>query len=273
MGLRPRWGDDLFARDGFLAGDDARRRAEWERAWRDPEVRAVIVARGGAGSYRLLPTAVLDEAVKQPRIFCGFSDPTFLHAELQTRRLVTFYGPMVAWDLAKGAGQPGGYDGDLFERLLLRGEPGGTLVAPGALPLRAGVAEGRLAGGCLSLISATLGTAEAPDFDGAIVVLEDEKETPYRLDRFLHHLRRAGAFRAARGIALGDFPQCEAEHPGTPSARQVIADFFSDFEGPVVWGFPIGHTAGINWTVPLGTWARLDGDGAQLEMLEPAVAD
>lgn len=271
LGLRPEHGEDLFARHLFLAGPDARRRAEWERVWSDPEIHAVLAARGGAGCCRLLPLPALAAARDRPRVFCGFSDLTYAHAALGRERLVSFYGPMVAWDLARGADAPGGYDADLFRRLLFEGEPGGEVAPEGAETLRPGAAEGRLAGGCLSLLAACLGTPEAPDFRDAVVVLEDEKEAPYRLDRFLRHLRRAGAFTGARGVVLGEFPECEPTPPDTTTAQQVLEEFFADFPGPVARGFPVGHTGRPNLTIPLGTWARLDGGARRLEMLEPAV--
>jgi muramoyltetrapeptide carboxypeptidase len=268
-GLRPEWDDGLFERHLFLAGTDARRRAEWERALVDPEIRGVFAARGGAGSYRLLPAPDgLAAAVRsRPRVFCGFSDLTFLHAALGRQRVVSFYGPMVAWDLAR----TGGYDEPLFRRLLFGAEPGGALAPAGVEALRPGRAEGPLVGGCLSLLSASAGTPEALDATGAIVLIEDEQEAPYRLDRFLHHLRRSGALAGARGVVLGEFPQCEPSPPDDTSARQVMAEFFADFPGPVVWGFPAGHTRRANLTLPLGTWARLDGDAGSLELAEPAV--
>jgi muramoyltetrapeptide carboxypeptidase len=115
-----------------------------------------------------------------------------------------------------------------------------------------------------------VGTSETPDFDGAIVVLEDESEFPHRVDRFLHHLRRAGSFRGARGFVLGDFPDCDPKPGTTVTVRDVLLDFFGDFPGPVAWRFPIGHTPRPNLTIPLGTAARLDASSSALEMLEPA---
>jgi muramoyltetrapeptide carboxypeptidase len=273
LGLRVEWDEGIFERHLFFAGSDSRRRAEWDAAWSDSTSAGIIAARGGSGASRLLPWASLDAARRRPRVFSGFSDMTFLHGALSSRRMVSFYGPMVAWDLARGDGAPGGYDAALFRRLLLEGAPGGTLAPPGAETLCPGTAEGRLAGGCLSLLSACAGTPEAPDHEGALVILEDEKETPYRIDRFLHHLRRSGAFAGARGIVLGEFPECESEAPETTTVRDVLADFFSDFPGPVVWRFPIGHTRGVNLTIPLGTWARLDGDSGRLDLMEEACVE
>src|SRR5262245_15343514 len=202
LGLRPAWDPSLLERWLFYAGSDERRRAEFERAFSDPDAAGVIAARGGGGAARLLPLPFLDKLDGRPRAFSGFSDLTFLHQAFQSRKIVSFYGPMVAWDLARGDGAEGGYDGALFRRLLLNGEPGGVVTPGGVEVLRSGRAEGRLAGGCLSLLSACVGTAETPDWGGAIVVLEDESEFPHRVDRFLHHLRRAGSFQGARGVVL-----------------------------------------------------------------------
>lgn len=276
LGLRPRWEEGLLEKHWFFAGEDARRRREWERAWQDPEIRGVFAARGGGGACRLLPLEPSPEATAvgngDARVFCGFSDLTFLHAVLQARRRVSFYGPMVAWDVARGDGAPGGYDADLFRRLLFEAEAGGKISPAGVEALRPGVAEGRLAGGCLSLLSVCVGTPEAFDLRDTILVLEDEMEAPYRLDRYLHHLRRSGSLAGVRGVVLGEFPDCPPTPPDTTTAEQVLADFFSDFPGPVVRGFPVGHTRRPNLTIPLGTWARLDAGAGSLELLEPAVA-
>jgi len=270
LGLVAEFDDSLFDRRLIFAGTDARRRAECERAFADPEARAVFAARGGGGTARILPIDALDALRDRPRAFSGFSDLTILHQAMAARRLVSFYGPMVAWDMARAEGAAGGYDEALFRRLLLDGEPGGPIAPAGIEFLRGGAAEGRLAGGCLSLLSACVGTPESPVFDGAVVVLEDENEYPHRVDRFLHHLRRAGAFRGACAVILGDFPGCEPK-PGTGmTVRDVLLDFFADFEGPVAWGFPIGHTPRPNLTIPLGTRARLDDGPGALDLLEAA---
>lgn len=270
LGLVPEWNESLFDRRMFFAGTDERRKEEIERAFADRDRAGVFAARGGGGAARLLPLRSLDAMVERPCVFSGFSDITYLHQALAKRRLVSFYGPMVAWDLAKGDGAEGGYDGVLFRRLLMDGEPGGPLSPPGVESLKPGRAEGRLMGGCLSLLSACVGTPVAPDFEGAIVLLEDENESPNRVERFLTHLKQAGAFAGARGFALGDFPGCDPKPGTTTTVREVLEDFFADFAGPVCWGFPVGHTAHPNLTMPLGTQARLDAGDGVLDLLEPA---
>jgi muramoyltetrapeptide carboxypeptidase len=244
---------------------------ERNEAWSDPEARAVWAARGGAGAIELLPDAGRDLPADRRLVFCGYSDLTYLHALLQRRRVVTFYGPMVSFEMARGDGAEGGYDGALLRRLLFQGEPGGPISGPAVATLCGGVAEGRLTGGCLSLLSTLAGTPEALDTDDAVLFLEDEKEPPHRLHRYLHHLRRTGAFANVRAVVLGQFPESEPVPAGGPSARQVLREFFADFPGPVLWGLPIGHTTGPLVTLPYGVWARLDGDAGVLDLLEPAV--
>ncbi len=269
LALRPRWRDDIFDRSSFVAGSVKRRRREWLEAWRDDSVRGVIAARGGAGAAQILPLPDAALYTDHARIFCGFSDLTFLHADLQSQRLVSFYGPMVAWDLAHGDSD--GYDRDLFRRLLFDGEPGGVISPAGIEGLRPGRGEGRLAGGCLSLLSALMGTPQNLDLRDTILLIEDEKEYPHRVDRYLHHLRRAGAFEGVRGVVLGEFPECDSGRPGEADITRVMQDFFGDFPGPVLMRVPFGHTSSANLTLPLGTWARLDGDRGTLELLESAV--
>ena len=112
---------------------------------------------------------------------------------------------------------------------------------------------------------------EAPDLEDTVLLLEDEKEAPYKVARYLKQLERGGAFRAVRAVILGEFPQCTPEPADSPPVRSVVQRFFADFPGPVLWGFPAGHTSRPSLTLPLGTWARLDGGAASLELLEPSV--
>jgi len=271
-GLRVRLRSDIGERDGAFAGTRVRRLREWMEAWNDSEARAVWAARGGAGAIEMLPEAGLHLPADRRLVFCGYSDLTYLHAVLQRRRMVTFYGPMVSFELARGDNVEGGYDGSLLRRLLFTGEPGGPVSGPQVATLRGGVAEGRLTGGCLSLLSTLVGTPNALDTDDAVLFLEDEKEPPHRVHRYLHHLRLAGAFSNVRAVVLGQFPECEPGTAGGPSAWEVARAFFADFPGPVLWGLPIGHTKAPLVTLPYGVWARLDGDAGVLDLLEPAVA-
>jgi len=138
--------------------------------------------------------------------------------------------------------------------------------------LNAGVAEGVLLGGCMTLVETSLGTPWELDTSGAILLLEDRGMKPYQVDRGLMHLKQAGKLKNVRGIILGEFPESEPPIAGGPTVREVCQRILGELGVPLVWRAPIGHTSRPVLTLPLGVRARLCASGAgQLEILEPAV--
>jgi len=277
LGLDVRLGASVLARERYFAGNDTRRALDLVSLWARKDVAAVFCARGGYGTARIVDVLTPAFLRRHPKIFCGFSDITTLHAACARAGLVSFYGPMVAWDLAHGpAARPrsraaavrlasataisrsGGFDEACFRAVLMEAEAGVVIGSAAAEPLVRGRATGRLAGGCLSLLVATLGTPEEVDTRGTILVLEDEKEPPYRIDRMLTQLRRAGKFRGVRGIALGDFPECAPDAGAGYALVDVLRDRLGDLGVPVAWRLPLGHTLQPNATLPLGVRATLD---------------
>ncbi len=253
---------DLFAAHRYLAGDDNRRREELSRALLDSEARAVFCARGGYGCMRLLPELALADAARSALV--GFSDITALHLALQAVGRVSIHGPVLT-QLGK---QPPDVQERLF-RLLESPDPPAPLQ--GNATYVPGVAEGPLMGGNLSLVTRLLGTPFMPSLEGAILLLEDLGERPYRLDRMWTHLRLAGAFQRVRGIVLGDFTACEQKDAAYSSA-DVLRSLAEEIGLPCAAGFPIGHGA-LNYPVSLGTTVRLDAGAARLTFLEGAVAE
>jgi len=259
----------LFAVHHYLAGDDARRLAELQKALRDETVRAIFAARGGYGSARLLPKLAL--AGLPPKLVVGFSDLTALHQALGAAGWASIHGPVVT-QLGK---QPPESVERLFE-LLESAAPAAGLT--GATPLVPGVVEGPLLGGNLSVLTRLIGTPYLPPFAGAVLLLEDVGERPYRLDRMWTHLAMAGVFQQVRGIALGEFNKCEepAQVPGNAvaelpaSSREVLLSLARETGLPCASGFRIGHGA-VNLAVPLGCRVRLDATAGKLEFLEAAV--
>jgi muramoyltetrapeptide carboxypeptidase len=256
---RPVFDEGLFARARYLAGNDARRHDELEAALADDRVRGVFAARGGYGMIRLLPKLRVGGLAPKPVV--GFSDLTALHLALQAAGWVSVHGPV----LTQLGRQPDEVIGRLFD-LLESGAPPAPLRG---VPLVGGVAEGPLIGGNLSLVTRLLGTAHLPPLDGAILLLEDVGERPYRLDRMWTHLALAGVFDRVRGLALGDFTDCE-EPDADYAGRDVLADLARETGLPCLGGLPIGHGA-VNRPVPLGTRVRLDADAGELCFLEGAV--
>lgn len=262
-GFRLQIGAGVRYRAGYLAGTDRQRAADLHEMFRASHVKAIIAARGGYGAGRLLPLIDPDIVRQHPKIFVGHSDITFLLNDVVQRAgLVSFHGPMVR-----------GFEkrGDAVEHLLsvLTGERTRWHESAQAV-IQPGTAEGRLAGGCLSAIVATLGTPYAIESQGCLLFLEDVNEKPYRIDRMLTHLRQAGVLDDVAGVIFGEMSGCTASEDERVSVRDVIAEAFAHAQYPVAFGLPSGHGLGT-LTLPLGVRARLAGE--RLTLLESPVAE
>jgi muramoyltetrapeptide carboxypeptidase len=247
------------ARGLFSAGPAGTRARDFTAAWTDPSVSALIALRGGYGSAQILP--LLDAAVigASPKIFIGYSDTTAILTWLTCHAKVTaLHGPMLEGRLSRG---PAGYDERSFLGLL-RGEVPLALPCPGSIVLRGGEASGKLFGGTLTQLTASLGTpyAFSPP-DDCVLFLEDVNERPYRIHRMLVQLAQAGIVARARAIVLGEMPGCQEPGPGTPTAVDAARDALSGFSGPILAGFPSGHTNGACVTLPLGATVRVQTEG------------
>ncbi|MFH8223182.1 LD-carboxypeptidase [Streptomyces sp. NPDC018057] len=248
----------------YLAGADADRAADLQRAWCDPSVDAVLCARGGYGAQRMAD--LLDwEAMRAagPKVFVGFSDITALHEAVAVRLgLVTLHGPMAAGiDFLKNARAQEHLRATLFTPEAVRVIPSdGTALAPGR-------ARGVTLGGCLALLAADLGTPHArPSAAGGLLFLEDVGEEPYRLDRYLTQLLRAGWLERVSGVLLGSWKDC-----GEPErVRALLADRLGGLGVPVAADFGFGHCAGAR-TMPFGVAAELDADAGTLALDTPAL--
>ena len=254
LGYEPTYDDDVFARSGYLSGSAELRAAAFARAWTDPSVAALMAVRGGYGSVQMLP--LLDPHViqKTPKLFIGYSDNTSILSWLTGRCGVTaLHGPMLEGRLAKGAG---GFDRESLLAFMQDGL-GRPLSPEGLAIIRGGEAAGPLFGGTITQLTASLGTpyAFAPPA-GCVLFLEDVNERPYKLDRMLTQLRLAGILSRAVALVFGEMRGCD-EGVGQPCAVDVIRTFAQEFPGPVISGFPSGHTQGPTLTLPLGVRARV----------------
>ena len=238
-----------------FAGGDEERLAAFHELAADPDLPAILFARGGHGLLRLLPQIDWQLLARTPRAYVGYSDLTpFLLAVVQRLGVAAFHGPLVAAELARGLLPE-------EEESLLGALAGDYPVEhPLAGALRDGAGEGPLLGGCLSLLVGTLGTPWAPDLAGAIVFLEDINEPLYRLDRMLTHLRLSGSLDAIRGMVIGHFDGDGPEPPGAEVEARIalMAESLAGFPWPLAWGERSGHRA-PNLTLPLGLPARLEG--------------
>jgi len=211
------------------------------------------------------------EVRRAKKPFIGYSDITSLLAFVSIGcELVAFHGPTVAGRLGKGTGA---YDRESFMNALCRREPIGELTTAAVETIRGGDVTGPLFGGTLAQLVASLGTpfAFSPP-QGHVLFLDEVNERPYRLDRMLTQLRQAGVLARAVAVVVGELPGCD-EPTGVPTARSVVADLFSDFPGPVLIGFPSGHTAGPAMTLPLGVKCRVTADRRPRLAIEEAAVE
>lgn len=264
-GLRPRVYPHALGRHSFYAGTDEDRVADLNHALADPEIRAVLCNRGGYGLQRIVSRLDMDAVRRDPKLVTGFSDVTALHGALWSQaRLATIHGP-VATQLGRG-----GLFASGMRQVLMSAEPV-VLTPHNGVPTlgvrTGGRAEGILLGGNLSLLSSSVGTPFMPDLKGAILLIEEVGEAPYRVDRMLTHLLNCGILGRLAGIVLGDFSV-----PGNSSGAITPADVLNERLGglgiPVLGGLPVGHGE-LNEAVPLGTHATLDADEGTL-LVAPA---
>ncbi|WP_178371855.1 S66 peptidase family protein [Desulfacinum infernum] len=256
-GFRVVIGRHVTGRDRYLAGSDADRAVDLIRALTDPSVDAVFAIRGGYGSSRLLPRLPFGSFPEKPKIFCGYSDITFLHAALGALTgWITFHGPN-AIEFAD--------DPIVFEETLayLSGSRPLEWHLSDEQILQEGKASGIVAGGNLTCFSHLMGTPYAPSLEGALLLLEDKAEPTYRVDRMLMHLKAAGVFHRIGGIIGGTFTDC-----GDPDEiRMLLREYSAPRSIPVVLGLPFGHGA-RNHVLPLGARFTLDTSKGTLTCAE-----
>jgi muramoyltetrapeptide carboxypeptidase len=262
---------------GYLAGTDADRAADLQWALSEPGIDMVHLLEGGYGAARLCPRVDWD-AIGAPRIVCGYSDVTAIHLALAARaNWVTFYGPHFT-RFTRKKDELSELTEDCFHRAF-QAAPLGRVPEdpddPYVLTVGEGVAEGPIVGGCLTLLASSLGTPYEPDFDGAIVLVEDLNEEPYMIDAHLNHLILAGKLDNAAGFVFGTDVNLKEmtvpEHVGSSlSIEELLDELIAPLGIPAVANVPIGHGKHFA-TTPLGVRARLDATAKTLDIVEAAV--
>ena len=254
LGFHPILADNLSSEHGVFAGPDRERLESFHRLVSRDDLKAVFFARGGYGIHRLLPLLDWELIGRRPLAWIGYSDLTPFLLEIVRRfETVTFHGPMVAADLARGLSP------EEEESLLgaLRGDYPRALTIPRVI--REGIAQGPLMGGCLSLLTSTLATPWAPPLEGALVFVEEVGEPAYRIDRMLTHLRLSGTLKGVQAMVFGNLDLLGGEEPLTGWMLEPL----ESMEGPIIAGMPWGHGE-PNWTLPLGLDSRVNTETRQL---------
>lgn len=252
-----RFGEGIYSREGYLAGTDERRLEELTNALCDPDVKAILCARGGYGATRLLPhlDPRLVAAARKPVI--GFSDVTALHSLWARAGVRSLHASMVA-----GLGRADECCRFQWLSAVEQTNSGEWPAEWRLCPVVEGVARGVLRGGNLAVLVALVGTPYAPPVDGAILFLEDVGERPYRVDRMLTTLHQAGWFERCAGVVLGSFTEAEPGPDGV-TLQQVLEERLGGLAVPVLTGFPAGHDK-VNVPLWFGAQAEITDEGRLL---------
>jgi muramoyltetrapeptide carboxypeptidase len=243
-----RYDPSLLDRRGYLAGSDARRAAELLAALENPDVRAIVAARGGYGATRLLDRISAEHVARHPKLLAGFSDVTALHALWARAGLGSIHGPMVA---ALGRGTDA-----QVARWVAAVEGASPAAVTGLHAIAGGRARGPLLGGNLAVLTALIGTPHLPPLDGCVLFLEDVGERPYRIDRMLTTWRHAGLLARPIAIALGAFTDAQPGPDGV-TVEQVLEERLGGLGIPVLAGVPAGHVED-NLELPFGAMCTID---------------
>ena len=279
LGFKVRAGDHMMERHGNLAGADKARAEDINKAFADRSVHAVHAIRGGWGSARVLPYLDFDTIRRNPKVLIGYSDITALLLSIHARTgLITFHGPI-------GMGRWDTWSLDYYKRLLFNAEAvtytnkqgisgdrnSLTQVEFRTLTIAPGKARGRLLGGNLSVLAAILGSPYVPDWDGAILFLEEVGEDLYRVDRMMTHLKIAGVLAKLKGFVFGGCSECG---PGTGYGALTLEEILRDHVKPLgipAWqGAMIGHSQ-PQWTLPVGAEVEIDASAGTITLIERAV--
>lgn len=262
MGFKVQIPEEIFRRNGFLAGPDEARAGVINTMFADPDIQGILCARGGYGATRVLPHLDWEVIRRHPKAFVGFSDITVLHCVLLANaHLVSLHGPM---------GTTLGKSPEAWRAMLRQALTTDTALAlapSGVTVLNHGEATGPVMGGNLTMLCHLVGTPYAPNYQGCLLFIEDVTEAPYRIDRMLVQMALAGCFDGVAGLVLGQFEDCGQ----AAEIHEVFMRIFEPLEIPVVAGFPIGHGT-ENATLPIGLEARLTTRPPRLAYLEAATA-
>lgn len=269
LGFKYKLGDTLNQRYGYLAGSDQMRADELMNFYKDKEVKAVLTMRGGWGCARILDLLDYETIKENPKIIMGFSDITSLvNAIYKKTGTITFHGPCgySTWTefstgyvtKAIGVGTP-----------FLMKNP--SDFEKDLVTLTPGKAQGILIGGNITVLTSMIGTPYEPDWNDAILFLEETMEEPYRIDRMFWQMKHAGIFSKIKGVVFGSFNKCHPEEPEKSfTLQEVLEQHFKNVNFPVYMGATFGHMS-PKFTLPIGTLAEIDADHFTIKTIERCV--
>ncbi len=250
---------------GYAAAPAEVRVRDLHTAFSDPDIHGIWCTRGGSTAWQLLPLLDYELIRENPKPFIGFSDITTLHTAFRQKcGFVTYHGPnanqTLKWDSEEDFSWR-----SLSDALLMNGRL--VVACPeneDIVVLRGGCAEGKLVGGNLSLVAASVGTPWQIEVEGSILFLEDVGEDVYSLDRMLHQLKYAGIFDRTNGVVLGAFTNCSNTYDKRYGPLELVREFFADYPKPVIYNVRSAHCEPMV-TLPLGMYCRIR-EGGHIEV-------
>ena len=245
-GLKVITGDFVYEQAGYFAGTDANRLQDFQGALDNSAVKAILCARGGYGTSRIMDKLDFSLFQKSPKWIIGFSDITALHQKVNQLGIPSVHGPMAVHVGREDYLNPV----EKLKELLFKGKisyeiPSHPLNIPGRV-------SGLLTGGNLTMIIQSLGTPDEINTSGKVLLIEDIGEDIYKIDRMLLHLRHAGKLNKIKGLLAGHFTDVKDTNPSFGmNVHEVIRSHIQDKAIPVVFDFPAGHES-ENYPVMLG---------------------
>lgn len=266
LGFKIKLGQYALERTGYLAGTDRQRAEDLNAMFADPDVDAIIPFRGGWGSNRILEYIDFKAIKNNPKPLVGFSDITSLLLSIYAKTgLITFHGPVGKSDWTD-------YTVQQFKKAVMTADPFSlhNKADQNLSVLRKGKAHGPLLGGNLTVLTSMLGSGYLPDFEGAVLFLEDVGEDVYRIDRMLTQLKLNGILDKISGLIFGQCTNCVPGNNYSFSLMEVLNDHIQPLAIPACYGSMIGHVANM-FTLPVGLPATFDAGRGEITFSESAV--
>lgn len=252
-GFKVKAGSTLGTQFNYFSGTDEQRLEDLQQMLDDDSVNAILFARGGYGTGRIIDKLNFKKFKKKPKWIIGYSDITVLHSHIFNRlKIASLHSPMA------GAFDDDAYKNEYIQslRTVLLGKKPKYTCEVNAYN-NPGTANGKLVGGNLSLLVSLIGTQSDINTAGKILFLEDIGEYIYNIDRMLYQLKRSGKFDKLKGLIIGGFTEVkDTAIPFGQEVYEVIYDIVKEYNYPVCFKFPVGHTR-ENYVLKIGAPHKL----------------
>lgn len=268
-GLRVAVPEGLFEADNQMAGSDARRAERFQKLVDDREVRAIICARGGYGTVRMIDRVDFTPLARCPKWVVGYSDVTVLHSHIGRHCGIPTLHATMPLNVPADACRTAYPATESLRQVLFEGKVHYEFVNEDVAANRQGCCTAPVVGGNLSVLYSLLGSASDIDTEGRILLLEDLDEYLYHIDRMMMALRRAGKLQGLRGLLVGAMSDMHDNAvPFGRTAEEIVRDAVADYGYPVAFNCLFGHIGTENRALPLGveTKVRVASDSVAIDV-------